>query len=105
MPFAFVIIPISRGTAAEGISHPVGRIIGKGSAGIKAGKSACAPSEKGGPQRAPPSAQLNSRFYIMPPMPPPGGIAGMEGVSSGLSEMMHSVVSISPATLAAFCSA
>lgn len=41
-------------------------------------------------------------FYIMPA---PGGICGISFSSFGFSAMMVSVVSISPATEAAFCSA
>ena len=41
--------------------------------------------------------------YIIPGIPPPpGGIAGIGGFSSGISEMTHSVVSNIPATEAAF---
>ena len=45
---------------------------------------------------------IMQRIYIIPPMPPPGGIGGMADLSSGFSATIASVVSISPAMDAAF---
>ena len=46
--------------------------------------------------------ELSLADYIMPPMPPPWGIAGIADSFSGLSLMTHSVISTIPAMEAAF---
>lgn len=53
--------------------------------------------------RAPRKSGAQGTTYIMPPMPPMSGIAG--AFFSGISAIMHSVVSSNPAIDAAFCSA
>ncbi len=53
----------------------------------------------------PPVGLGKDRNQYIPPMPPPGGIAGAAGFSSGISVTRASVVNKRPEMLAAFCNA